>query len=93
MGVKFVGFFRGFGLFCGQWKNSQVRVSLSMDSRRCLFYRTFKKRKNQSNFEKEIQFKIIAQQLKNSKEGFRKRTSSIFGNPATQYLATPQSLN
>jgi len=24
---------------------------------------------------------------------FRKRTSSIFGNPATQYLATPQSLN
>jgi len=21
---------------------------------------------------------------------FRKRTSSIFGNPATQYLATPQ---
>jgi len=29
------------------------------------------------SFEKEIQFKIIAQQLKNSKEGFRKRTSSI----------------
>jgi hypothetical protein len=42
------------------------------------------------SFEKEIQFKIIAQQLKNSKEGFRKRTSSIFGNPATQYLATLQ---
>jgi hypothetical protein len=41
-------------------------------------------------FEKEIQFKIIAQQLKNSKEGFRKRTSSIFGNTATQYLATLQ---
>ncbi len=28
-----------------------------------------------------------------NKRNFRKRTSSIFGNPATQYLATPQSLN